>query len=121
MKKYGSFSKRLLAFLIDTVIFAVMGAFFDDNTVMQLFILITWTAYIVWMNGMYGATIGKMVMKLKITKENGSKISYSDALIRELASYLSFAALFIGYLNVVWDKKKQSWHDKIAKTIVINN
>ncbi len=71
------------------------------------------------MVGTYGATVGKMVMSLKVTKENGAKVSYSDALLREIAKYLSAAILMLGFLWVIWDKKKQGWHDKIAKTMVV--
>lgn len=81
--------------------------------------IVSYTAYFVWMIGMYGATVGKMVMKIKITKEDGGKVSYSDALLREIASYLSFVVLCLGFLNIIWDGKKQGWHDKIAKTVVV--
>ena len=68
---------------------------------------------------MYGATVGKMVMKIKVVREDKKKLTYPDALLRGLASYLSAIVLCLGYLNMLWDGKKQTWHDKIAKTVVV--
>jgi uncharacterized RDD family membrane protein YckC len=28
-------------------------------------------------------------------------------------------ALFLGFISIAWDKRKQGFHDKIAKTVVI--
>lgn len=123
MNNYGGFLRRLLAYVIDTLILYIPFIFIPKidyyNVWLNILFLILWTAYFVWMVGTYGATVGKMVMKLKITKEDGKKVSYSDALLREIASYLSFIVFGLGYLNIIWDKRKQGWHDKIAKTIVI--
>jgi uncharacterized RDD family membrane protein YckC len=31
----------------------------------------------------------------------------------------SIIVLFLGFLWMIWDQEKQTWHDKIAGTIVI--
>lgn len=123
--KYSSFKRRLGAYLLDSLVTAI-----PFNTVSSIIgldmltynglYLLLWTAYIVWMNGKYGATIGKMILNMKIVKENGKPLTYSDAFVREIASYLSVTIFGIGCFVVIWDKKKQSWHDKIAKTVVIS-
>lgn len=119
--KYAGFWRRVGATLIDVIILGVATGFTRGNQAASLIAFVFQVAYYVWMNGTYGATVGKMVFKIKITKENGGKISYNDALIRVLGSFLSGIALGLGYLWVIWDPKKQSWHDKIAKTIVIKS
>ena len=123
MKRYGGFWKRVLAYIIDTFViyipFRMIPGIDMNDTWVNVIMIVAWTAYFVWMVGAYGATIGKMVVKLKIVKENGKRVTYSDALLRELASYLSFIVLGIGYFSIGWDPKKQGWHDKIAKTIVV--
>jgi len=120
MQQYGGFFKRLIAYLIDNLIFVVPSFFVGNNEMAQLVLYFgVGTLYFVWMNGMYGASLGKMVMKLKITKEDGSKIDYKDALLREIASYLSLVVFGLGFLNIIWNKRKQGWHDIIAKTIVV--
>jgi uncharacterized RDD family membrane protein YckC len=120
--KYIGFFKRLIAVVIDGLILSIALSFISgqsESLIASAIYFILWFGYFVWMVGKFGATIGKMAMKIKIVKENGEKVNYSDAFIRELASYLSFIVFFLGYLWVIWDSKKQSWHDKIAKTIVI--
>ena len=124
MKKYGGFWKRVLAYAIDNLLiyalFWLIPGIDMDNSWVNILIFLTWTAYFVWMVGTYGATIGKMILKMKIVKENGKPLTYSDALLRELASYLSVLALGLGYFSIGWDPRKQGWHDKIAKTLVVN-
>lgn len=122
--KYGGFFRRSLAYFIDGIIsyipFVFVFGYEEEYSPMVMGIYtILWTAYFVWMTGTYGATIGKMATKLKVIKDDGTKVSYADALVRELASYLSLAILGLGFLNVIWDGKKQAWHDKIAKTLVV--
>jgi uncharacterized RDD family membrane protein YckC len=129
-QQYGGFFQRLIAYIIDTILinvaFTIICSIFVSifppiNGIKSSFIsfIIFDMIYVVWMTGANGATVGKMAMKLKITNEDGSKISYTTALIREISTYLSLLVLCIGYLNVIWDGKKQGWHDKIAKTIVV--
>ena len=120
MKNYAGFFQRLVGYIIDALIISVpLGILFKNSEENNAIQLIVWTVYYVWMLGKYGQTVGKMVMKIKVVKEDGSPISYSDALIRELTSYLSAVVLFLGFLWVIWDSKKQAWHDKIVKTIVV--
>jgi len=115
-KEYAGFLIRLIAAIIDGIIVGIPLSFVTRAGLIRYLIP---TAYAVFMLGKYGATVGKMVMKIKVVKEDGSSLSYSDALIREIASYLSAVVLLLGFLWVLWDAKKQSWHDKIAKTIVV--
>lgn len=122
MKKYAGFWRRTAAAIIDCAVFIFIPGFWEEsNHLVSFLIFILDLAYYVWMNGTYGATIGKMVMGLKIVKENGSKLNYSDALLRSLATYLSVIVFGLGIISMIWDKKKQTWHDKIAKTIVVRS
>lgn len=115
--KYAGFWRRFAAVFIDGIIVSgVPSMAFRVHGPLNFLITL---AYAVWMLGMYGATIGKMVMKIKVTKESGSKLTYSDALVRELAKVLSAVVLLLGFISMVWDPKKQTWHDKIAHTVVV--
>lgn len=71
-----------------------------------------------------GATPGKKLLGIKIIRENGEKISYPVAFIRYIGFLLSSATIFffgLGFLWVIWDKKKQALHDKIAGTLVVRD
>lgn len=76
---------------------------------------------IFWVN-YDGATPGKKLLGIKIIKDNGEKLTYPAAFIRWIGYMISAATMFffgIGYLWIIWDKKKQALHDKIAGTVVV--
>jgi uncharacterized RDD family membrane protein YckC len=76
---------------------------------------------IFWVN-YDGATPGKKLLGIKIVKDNGEKLTYPAAFIRWIGYMISAATMFlfcIGYLWIIWDKKKQALHDKIAGTVVV--
>ncbi|VAY86316.1 hypothetical protein MNB_ARC-1_598 [hydrothermal vent metagenome] len=68
------------------------------------------------------ATPGKMILKLKILDEKtGNKLTIGQSIGRYLAYFPAMLALMLGIFWVAWDKKKQGWHDKLAKTVVVRN
>ena len=119
MKKYAGFWRRFAASFIDGLIIGGIPSLLIKNSSGNVLSFLLSLAYSVWMLSNYSSTIGMMVLKIKITKENGKKITYQDAILRYFASILSGIVLLLGYLWMIWDSKKQTWHDKIAKTIVI--
>jgi len=58
-------------------------------------------------------------MGVKITKINGSSIGIGIAILRYIGYLVSAITVFVGYLMIIWDTKKQGLHDKIAGTCVI--
>ncbi len=77
--------------------------------------------YYILMWGYRGATLGKMAMKIKIVSTDGSNISYGAAFLRYIGTIISGIPFSLGYLWMLWDDKKQTWHDKIASTYVVRN
>ena len=63
--------------------------------------------------------MGGMMIRIKIVSKDGRPIHFAEALVRCLSSIISAMALLIGFFWVGWDRDKQSWHDKIAGTIVV--
>src|SRR5262245_60671371 len=60
---------------------------------------------------------GKMLLKLKIVDATtGADISVRQSILRALSYILSGAVLNLGFFWIIWDKRKQGWHDKIANT-----
>ena len=54
-----------------------------------------------------------------VDAEQGRPISAVRALGWQLAHVFSGFFCYLGYLWMLWDKRNQTWHDKIAKTVVI--
>ncbi len=67
-----------------------------------------------------GQTVGKMALGIRVITVSGVPITWKVALLRELfGKWISGFILGLGYLWVIWDPKKQAWHDKIANTYVV--
>ncbi|MEA3222758.1 MAG: RDD family protein [Thermodesulfobacteriota bacterium] len=66
------------------------------------------------------ATPGKMSISAKIVDaRTGGKPTTTQLIIRYLGYYISTIPLGLGIIWVAFDARKQGWHDKIAKTVVI--
>lgn len=66
------------------------------------------------------ATPGKMLINSKIIDATtGAKPSISQWLIRYLGYLVATLPLGLGLMAVGWDDRKQGWHDKMAKTLVV--
>lgn len=74
--------------------------------------------YEVLLNGRFGATLGKMAIRAKITNLDGSPIGYNRALLRWLAARLS-DFMFVGYILIGLRPDKRGLHDLLARTKVI--
>ncbi len=127
---YAGFWRRLSAALIDSVIYSVLislligPAYANPN--LQTFegmvgAVIMFVATIaLWVR--YQGTPGKLLLGCQIVDANsGEPMSYKQAVIRYLGYFVSLMTLFVGFLWIAWDKRKQGFHDKMANTVVVYN
>jgi uncharacterized RDD family membrane protein YckC len=69
-----------------------------------------------------GATPGKLALGVKIVDaETGQPPTLGRLMLRFLGYFVSAFPLYLGFLWAAVDRRKQAWHDKIARTIVINS
>ncbi len=74
----------------------------------------------VWFWVRYFGTPGKMALRLRIVDaKTGRKLSLGQAVGRYFAYIVAAIPLFLGYIWVGIDKRKQGLHDKLAGTVVI--
>ena len=118
-QKYAGFGLRLVAALIDGVIMMGVGMMLIRGKA-TLFSSLAGALYsvLLWVNW-NGQTLGKKVMKIRVVREDGKPVDYKEAVVRYLGYILSGVVLCLGYFWVIWDEKKQGWHDKIAGTLVV--
>ena len=77
-------------------------------------------AAVVWFWVKKGATPGKMLFGLQVRDtKTGQFISVPRALLRYFSYLISYLILCLGFIWAGFDQKKQGWHDKIAKTVVV--
>jgi len=66
---------------------------------------------------MNGQSIGKIIMAIKVVKENSERINYKDAFIRNISRILDL----FGFLLILKSKKHQRPGDILSKTIVVKD
>jgi uncharacterized RDD family membrane protein YckC len=66
-----------------------------------------------------GQTLGMQVWHIRVQSQSGVSISWSQALLRFMMAWVSILAFGLGYLWVLIDKKKRSWHDIFSMTEVV--
>ncbi|MFC3198412.1 RDD family protein [Parapedobacter deserti] len=67
------------------------------------------------------ASIGKMLIGVKVTDEQGRPIRYGKALLRNIAKLTGVLTLGFGFFSGFFDRRQQCLHDKIAGTLVIKD
>ena len=64
-------------------------------------------------------TIGQAALGLRVRRCDGRPLTLGPAIRRVIGYYLSILPLFLGFLWVLVDDRRQGWHDKLADTVVI--
>jgi uncharacterized RDD family membrane protein YckC len=67
------------------------------------------------------ATIGKLMLKIRVTNATGARIGFGRASGRYFAKFISGATLLIGYVMAGFTERKQALHDIIAGTLVFRD
>ncbi|HEY7500848.1 MAG TPA: RDD family protein [Vicinamibacterales bacterium] len=114
----ASFGERIVAFALDVALVLIINGAFrlvdDDGGPFALLLayhIIFWT----WK----GATVGDIIMQLRVVRVTGEPLRFGDALVRGLASVFSILILGLGMFWILRDPERQAWHDKIAGTYVV--
>lgn len=131
---WAGFWIRLEAFWMDGLIILLLAMFFGSLTYstalgyqlfpnigkINLFLLLIFIFYHALFLGKFKTTPGKKFFGLSIIPlKSCARFGYSDTFLRTLAYFVSGLFLGIGFLWMAFDKHKQGWHDKIAKTSVL--
>ena len=131
---YATFGQRVLAQIIDLLWMVPMAlilqvllygnaAFDPDLHARYGAELVSWTVPAViiidlWIR--YQATPGKIVMRIRIVDAATGGAPTVWQYVSRYAGYLiSGLILGVGYLWVLFDERRQAWHDKIAGTVVV--
>jgi uncharacterized RDD family membrane protein YckC len=126
---YAGFWRRFAAYAIDyTLVFlcsavlaivALLAGFSDRAPQLLLGTLIIYFCYCALLESSnWQATVGKRVLRLKVTNLRGERIGFARAALRFVAELLSALTLCAGYLLVVVTRRRQALHDLIAGTLV---
>ncbi len=109
--EYQAYQTRLAQAMTEA-----MGGFYPIFGLFQLLSI----AYFVGMWTWRQQTLGMMALGLRVARDaDGQPPGFARSLLRYVGYWLSWIALFIGFIWVAFDSRKQGWHDKIAGTVVV--
>lgn len=106
---------RVGALAIDVVVVGAAASLISAGSLFLL-LLATYGA-VMWK--LRGTTIGGIVCGLKVVRLDERPVDWTTSIVRALASFLSLFAAGLGFLWIAFDRERQSWHDKIAGTAVV--
>lgn len=103
IQTFFGFSELMLSLL--NIVVLLLGL-----SVLTLYFILFWT--------LTGQTPGHYLMGSRVVRTDGGRVTIGVA-VRRLIGYYISAFLFLGFLWVLWDNKRQGWHDKLAGTYVV--
>jgi len=141
---YAGFVSRLVAFFADSVIISVsLGiaagvistaldvislqgtialpklsgsiTFTLVSVIVVLFIVLYFVVF--WSLG--GRTPGKALMGLRVVTTDGGRLIPRRALVRFIGYVVSTVTFFLGFVVILADNRRQGFHDKLARSLVI--
>ena len=68
---------------------------------------------------LYGATLGKLAVKIYCVRAGGGDMNIATAAIRAAVRVISETIFYMGFLVAFFTNSRQSLHDMAAKTLVV--
>lgn len=130
-------NSRIKSFIIDDVLLttitiimlwqpisSVDGDFMSVVVIMNqaflqiIFLKFLYQTFFIWH---YGATLGKMVAKIRVIDyDNFGRVSLASAMMRAAMRIVSESIFYLGFFLAFFTESRQTLHDKFAKTLVVN-
>ena len=124
--EYAGFWIRLGAGIIDLLVLGSIAGLLICSAASFVWVTVSWTVSWVVSVGYYvgflawrGQTPGKMVVSIKVIRTDKKPLTLRDSALRYCGYLVCVLSLFVGFIRVAFDKKKQGLHDKIADTYVV--
>jgi uncharacterized RDD family membrane protein YckC len=133
--RHAGVALRFVAFVIDAVILFALGyliAVSTGETTEEGFELmgasaLAWFvlafAYYIVLEGLLGATVGKLLTGLRVRKEDGSRLDWPSSVVRNVMRIVDGIPFLLPYLLgaiFVWTSgKRQRLGDRVASTVVV--
>ena len=109
----AGFWRRFAAAFIDGILLGIVSWILSQilGTTGSVLTLLVGIAYYTYFHGKTGQTPGDAALSIRVVdKDGGGSIGYGRAFVRWLVSLVSGFVLLLGYLWMLWDKERQTWH-----------
>jgi len=108
----ASFIDGLVMGVVSSILRALFGYAGEGIGILIAF------GYYTYFHGTTGQTPGDAVLGIRVLDiDDGTVIGYQRAFIRALVSIVSGFVILLGYLWMLWDPRKQTWHDKAVGSL----
>ncbi|AEH10732.1 serine/threonine protein kinase [Candidatus Protofrankia datiscae] len=123
---YAGWGARVRGTLIDLLIVwgvsAVPAAAAPSSSADGISGLIFFASIIIMccLEGVTGQTPGRRIARIRLVRElDGRPLGLGRAFVRRLCHFLDALPFYVGFLWPLWDAKRQTFADKIMKSVVI--
>jgi uncharacterized RDD family membrane protein YckC len=118
---YDSLLLLAVLFLATAIVlpFNAGEAFSTDQYVFPAYLLAVSLVFYGWFWTHGGQTLGLKSWKIKLCNQDGGSVSWQQVSIRFFAAILSWTCFGLGFLWVLFDKNRLSWHDRLSKTRLV--
>lgn len=133
----ASMRSRIKSFIVDDILITLLVVvMFWDNVVaasgdmVQIMMIINhavwevmlikfvYQTFFIWY---YGATLGKIFAKIRVIDyDNYGRVTFLNAMVRSASRILSEIFFYIGFIVANFNDARQTFHDKFARTLVVN-
>lgn len=144
--RYAGFVSRAVAFMLDIIIVLLVNTiinftiralfgFFSlgnvkiiaDFTASQfvdgialLFPFFLQAVYFIGAWSIFGRTVGMSVIGIRVEEMGRPEdVTFARAVLRYIGMYMSIIVVGLGFLWVLFDRRRQGWHDKLGNTVVV--
>jgi len=108
------------AFVLNLVAVAVAGDAIDPSIELVAAVVAAGVAAFFWVGNSWGGTPGKRALGLGVINANtGEDLGLRRGLIRLIVAVLGAGPAFLPWLVCIRESAKQTWHDKVAGSIVV--
>ena len=143
-QRYASFFKSVIAYFVDGFIWTAIlyglanlgvlkiigldsirmmedaaGTLTANSGYMVVLLVLNIVYYATFQSSHWQATIGKKLMRIKLETLDGNRVGFAKASLRQFIMISLSGILYIGYIMMFFNEKKQTLHDLAAKTVVV--
>lgn len=112
---------RFLSALVDGIVLGIAGTVIAalTGTRSQTLSTLLGAVYFTYLHSSSGQTLGNRLTGLRVADvDTGGNLDAVRAFLRWLVSIVSGIPFALGFLWMLWDPDRQTWHDKIARSNV---
>jgi uncharacterized RDD family membrane protein YckC len=135
-EQLASFGQRALGRILDSLNvfvlylgYVMLTALFltgtnagEDDPIAQVFAVLGFFTFVmlqIYWEGQGGTPFRRGYGAVIVDMNTGQPIGIPRAFLRIFVANISLVAFGLGFLWMLWDPKKQTWHDKAARTLVV--